>query len=439
MNKKIWIPAIAGTVVLLAVAWVLTTGDSGAEEAIAVQPTYGQFTVSVTTTGELQAKNSIEIQGPANARAAQIWQMKIARLVPEGTVVKAGEFVAELDKSELTGKIREAELAIQKAQSQYTQTRLDTTLTLTSARDDLTNLKYALEEKKLVKEQAIYEAPSVQRQAEIDYEKAERAYAQAQTNYKTKVQQAVAKMTEVSTDLAKEQQKMGVFMSILEQFTITAPADGMVIYAKEWNGRKKVVGSTISAWDPVVATLPDLSIMESVTYVNEVDIQKVRQGQDVILTLDAVTDKKLKGKVTEVANIGEQRPNSDSKVFEVKILIHSQDTTLRPAMTTGNEIVTATVENALYVPLESIHTEDGFTYVFKKDGASAVRQEVQVGLMNDNEAVIEKGLSQKDWLYLSIPPEPEKLGVVRLDGSTPDKHTKAKQNTASTGTDDTEQ
>lgn len=431
MKKKIWIPAIAGGILLLAVVWFMTTDDSGAEEVMIVQPQYGKFVVSVTTTGELQAKNSIEIQGPANARAAQIWQMKVAKLVPEGTVVKAGAFVAELDKSELAGKIREAELAIQKAQSQYTQTRLDTTLSLTSARDDLANLKYALEEKKLVKEQSIYEAPSVQRQAEIDYEKSERAYAQAQTNYKTKVQQAVAKMSEVSTDLAKEQQKMDVYMGILQEFTITAPADGMVIYAKEWNGRKKVIGSTISAWDPVVATLPDLSVMESVTYVNEVDIQKVRLGQEVILTLDAVTDKKLKGKVTEVANIGEQRPNSDSKVFEVKILIDTKDTTLRPAMTTGNDIITATIDKALYVPLESIHTDDGFTYVFKKDGASIVKQEVQVGLMNDNEATIEKGLTQKDRVYLSIPPEPDKLSRVSLNGSS--SKPKKATSTASTG------
>jgi hypothetical protein len=433
MKKKIWIPALAGGILLIAVAWFMTADDTSAEETLLVKPQYGKFTVSVTTTGELQAKNSIEIQGPANARIAQIWQMKVAKLIPEGTVVKAGEFVAELDKSELAGKIREAELAIQKAQSQYTQTRLDTTLSLTSARDDLANLKYALEEKKLVKEQSIYEAPSVQRQAEIDYEKSERAYAQAQTNYKTKVQQAVAKMSEVSADLAKEQQKMGVYMEILQQFTITAPADGMVIYAKEWNGRKKVIGSTISAWDPVVATLPDLSIMESVTYVNEVDIQKVRNGQEVILTLDAVTDKKLKGKITEVANIGEQRPNSDSKVFEVKILIDTKDTTLRPAMTTGNEIITAIVDKALYIPLESIHTEDGFTYVFKKDGASAVKQEVQIGLMNDNEVIIEKGLTQKDEVYLSIPPDSDKLGRVSLNGTASGKPRENKPKNASIG------
>lgn len=418
MTRKTLIPVIIiGVLAVGAIGWFSFGNKAEAEADIIVQPKRGKFVVSVTTTGELQAQNSIEIQGPANARTAQIWQMKIAQLVAEGTVVKAGQFVAELDKSEIMGKIREVELGIQKAQSQYTQTKLDTTLTLTSARDELTNLKYALEERKLAKEQSIYEAPATQRQAEIDYEKAERAYKQAQVNYKTKVQQAVAKMTEVSTDLAKEQQKMGVYSEILSQFSITAPADGMVIYAKEWNGRKKVVGSTVSAWDPVVATLPDLSVMESITYVNEVDIQKIKKDQRVVLTLDAVTDKKLSGRVTSVANIGEQRPNSDSKVFEVKIQIETKDTTLRPAMTTGNEIITSTLDNVLSIPMEAIHTDDGVTYVYKKSSSDVVRQEVELGQMNENEAVVLKGLTEKDKVYLSTPMSADKTKLVRLSGA----------------------
>ena len=123
-------------------------------------------------------------------------------------------------------------------------------------------------------------------------------------------------------------------------FTIKAPAAGMVIYVKEWNGKKKTAGSQVSAWDPTVATLPDLTQMESVTYVNEIDVRKIAVGQPVVITLDADPTKKLTGTVTKVANVGEQRPNSDAKVFEVKVAIEQPDTTLRPGMTTGNAIET---------------------------------------------------------------------------------------------------
>ena len=93
----------------------------------------------------------------------------------------------------------------------------------------------------------------------------------------------------------------------------------MVIYVREWNGKKKGVGSQWNAWDNTVATLPDLSQMESQTYINEVDVRKIAVGQKVAITLDADPTKKLAGTVTQIANVGEQRPNQDSKVFEVKV------------------------------------------------------------------------------------------------------------------------
>jgi hypothetical protein len=189
----------------------------------------------------------------------------------------------------------------------------------------------------------------------------------------------------------------------MKEFTVYAPKPGMVVYSREWNGKKRNVGSTVSPWDPTVAELPDLSVMQSLTYINEVDIQKLREGQVVNIGLDANPDKKLTGKVTSVANIGEQRPNSDSKVFEVMIQVNESDTTLRPAMTTSNSILVQKLFDVIYVPLETIHSNDELSYVFKKDGLSAVRQQIKIGDMNETSAVVINGVKLEDKLYLSIP------------------------------------
>ncbi len=377
---------------------------SSTSNEIIVLPTKGEFTISITTTGELQAKNSIEIKGPEQARAAGIWQMKISNLIAEGTVVKKGEFVAELDKAEIANRLKESELSVQKLDAQFTQTILDSTLVLSQARDELVNLIFVLEEKKILLEQSTYEAPAVKRQAQIDYNRAERTIAQAKKNYITRTKQSIAKIQAVEADLLKERQKMEVMVTVLTQFTILAPADGMVVYAREWNGKKKIVGAMVSPWEPTVATLPDLTMMESITYVNEVDIQKIAVGQEVTLRLDADPNKKLSGSVTQVANIGEQRPNSDSKVFEVRILINDRDTTLRPAMTTSNEIRVARILHALSIPLEAVHTQDTVTYVYLKNGG-IIKQEVKLGLQNDNAAIVLQGLTEKDEVYLSPPPD----------------------------------
>jgi len=401
-------------VILVSFIWYFSASGTTTKSDVLVSPTTGQFLVTVTTTGELQAKNSIDIKGSENARAAGIWQMKLSNIIAEGTVVKKGDFVGELDKSEITGKLKESQLSLQKLEAQFLQTKLDSTLTLSLARDELVNLFYAQEEKKIVMEQSAYEAPAMKRQAEIDFERAQRNYGQAKKNYVTKTQQSIAKTQASEVDLMKEKQRLELYVKTVTEFTIKAPADGMVIYSREWNGKKKVVGSTINSWDPTVATLPDLREMESITYVNEIDIQKIAVGQKVKLKLDADPNKPLTGSVTTVANIGEQRPNSDSKVFEVRVKVLESDTTLRPAMTTANEILVAKLEDALSIPLECVHTEGTTTFVFKKDGGNVVKQEVKLGQMNESATVVLAGITQKDQLYLSSPAEADKMKMVSL-------------------------
>jgi RND family efflux transporter MFP subunit len=275
-------------------------------------------------------------------------------------------------------------------------------------------MELGLEEKKLAKEEAVYEAPTVKRQAEIDYEKAERALAQAKTDYETKTEQARAKMREVGADLARQKNTLKVVQDAMAGCTVKAPGPGMVIYSKEWNGKKRTAGSQVAPWDPTVATLPDLTEMESLTYVNEIDVRKIAVGQPAVITLDADPSKRFAATVSSVANVGEQRPSADAKVFEVKVTLAQADTTLRPGMTTGNAIETLKVPDVLFVPLEAVSNEDSVSLVYRLSGARATKQQVVTGAMNDDEVVIARGLAEGDRVLLTLPPGHEKLKLARL-------------------------
>ncbi|HEY7237228.1 MAG TPA: HlyD family efflux transporter periplasmic adaptor subunit [Gemmatimonadaceae bacterium] len=403
------------------IAWYKWSGPAGGAVEAAVMATVkeGSFHVTVTTTGELRARKFVQVTGPANAQMANVYQTKIASIVPEGQVVKAGEVIAELDKGPAAAKLADVTLNLQKAAAQYTSAQLDSALNLATAREDIRTAEYTLEEKKLAKEQAQYEAPTIKRQAEIDLEKAQRASEQSKVNYQTKLKQAVAKMAEVSADRDRQANQLKIIQDVMASFTIKAPAPGMVIYVREWNGKKKGVGSQWSPWDPTVATLPDLTQMESDTYVNEVDVRKVAVGQQVVISLDADPTKKLTGTVTSVANVGEQRPNQDSKVFEVKINIAASDTTLRPGMTTSNAIETASVANVLSVPLEAVTSEGGLSFVFKRDGSHVIKQQIETGVMNDNEIVVQRGLAKGDRVLLVPPADRASLKVALIPGLEP--------------------
>jgi RND family efflux transporter MFP subunit len=421
LMRQHWRPSAAAALLIVAtVAWYAWPSSTSAAEAMLTAPVKaGEFKVLVTTTGELRARKFVQVSGPSTAQSVQVYQTKIASIVPEGSVVKVGDVIAELDRQPVATKIADVTLTLQKAQADFTTAQLDSALNLAQAREDVRTAEFTLEEKKLAREQAKYEAPTIRRQAEIDFEKAQRALELSRRNLLTKTKQAVAKMSSVGADLGRQQNNLKNLEVVRDQFSVRAPAPGMVIYVREWNGKKKGVGSMWNAWESTVATLPDLTQMESETYVNEVDVRKLSVGQKVLISLDADPTKKLSGTVTRIANVGEQRPNQDSKVFEVKIEVATADTTLRPGMTTSNAIETASVSNVLSVPLEAVVTEAGFSYVFRKRGRSVVKQMVETGAMNDNEIVVRQGVEAGDHVLLTPPVDRSGIATATIPGLMP--------------------
>ncbi len=401
MKKNLFYIILFGAVAVAIIIY-LAIPEESEKQSISVPVNHGTFRISVTTTGELEAKESREIYGPSGLREFRIWQVKINDMVPDGTVVDSGQWVATLDQSEIINNKKDLETELEKLNSQYTKTRLDTSMTMRQAREELVNLKYALEEQKIKLEQSKYEPPATIRQIKIELEKAERNLDQAQRNYKLKQEKAEADMAEVEASLNQQQRRYESLQKVLDDFKVTAPEAGMVVYKRNWRGEKQGIGSTInSGWDNVVAELPDLTNMISKTYVNEVDISKVKKGQEVEIGIDAFPDKSYTGVVESVANIGQQKSNSNAKVFEVIIDLNEQDTILRPAMTTKNEIITDVIENVTYVSLEALHHTDSLSFVVTTD---KIRKEVDLGKSNENEIIVEKGLSKDEEVYL-IPPE----------------------------------
>ncbi len=410
--RKFLLPLLG---ILLAGAGIWYVAQPAKEEAstqLTVPVRQGEFLMNVIATGELQAKRSEKIAGPSAMRTNQIYQTNITDLVPEGTMVKAGDYVASLDKTELDTKIKEALNEMDKINAQLEATRIDTAIEMRGLRDQLINMRFSMREKDLEVEQSKYEAPMVIQRANIELERAKRDFEQLEMKYALSQEKAQTQINEIMADLRSKQLLLTRLQDLAREFTIMAPKDGMVIYARNWNG-KVTAGSQIQAWDPVVAELPDLSEMVSKTYVNEVDISRVRKGQDVTIQVDAFPDNSYQGVVVQVANIGEQLRNYDSKVFEVIIQLNENDSILRPAMTTGNEIITDVLEDKLFIPLEALY-KDSITFVYREVDGRPVKQEVLSSWTNENEVVIVQGLAPGDRVYLTAPDNAESLPLKPL-------------------------
>ena len=420
MKRKNILIILGSLLALILLSWYLTKPSIEQGLTIKTEVTYGQFIIDVTTTGELEARNSEKIQGPnpMKLRNARIWQYRIEDIIPDGTVVDSGQWVATLDRSDLENKIKDKELDLEKLSTQFLQKQLDTTMTMRNARDELVNLDFTLEEKKIVVEQSIYEPPATQRQVKIDYDKTLRTYNQAVENYQLKLQKANADMREVQANLSKAQNRMDEFLSLLGEFVITAPKPGMVTYKKGWDGQKQGVGAQVSAWENEVATLPDLTEMNSQTFVNEIDISKVSEGQKAEIEIDAFPGKVFSGTVFEVANMGEQMRNSNAKVFEVNIHVNGFDSILRPSMTTKNRIITDVIDSVLFLPIECVSSNDSISYVYHK----SKRRQVIPGPSNESSIIIYEGLNKDDKVYLVPPTGAEEWDIIFLDKEILEKY-----------------
>ncbi|MEC7755926.1 MULTISPECIES: efflux RND transporter periplasmic adaptor subunit [Roseivirga] len=416
-NRKVMV--ITGVFVALIIFFITKVNKgSSMESEVLTQVKVGLFRSEVTASGELYAKNSVNILGPDGMRQANIWETTISHIIDEGTVVAKGDYVARLDQSELGQKIQQASSDFTISSSQYKEAKLDTAMELRKAREEMDNMLFEMEKQKLVLENSQYEPPATIKEKTMELERAQKRYDQAKENYKLQLEKAKAKVAASEAEMLEDKRRLDFLQEISNQFVITAPEAGMLIYRRDWRGNKIAQGGRVASYDPIVATLPDLTSMISKTYINEVDINTVSAGQFVEIGLDAFPEKKLTGVVTSVANMGQQRPNSDSKVFEVVVEINESDTTLRPGMSTSNKIIAKVVEQAMFVPVEAIHSQgDSITYVLLKDGLSIVKQEVELGISNSDQVIIKSGLTEGQSVYLSDPSGINDFSLKRLNNS----------------------
>ena len=406
----------------------------------------GIFEISVANSGELIAEKSVDIKGPeigqsnnqqggpqggnrggggpgggggGGARGGggggdmHAMELKIQDIVPEGTIVKEGEYIAQLDRTSYSNTLKDAEETLTTYQTNVEMKILDTAVVLTGLRDDIKNQRFAVEEASITLAQSKYEPPATIRQAEIALDKAQRTLQQKIKGYQLQVARNLSDIRREKLRLSRQIRLVSDLQEFLSKFTITAPSSGMVIYKRERNGTKRKAGSNVNPFDRVIATLPDLSLMISKVYVNEIDVSKVKSGQKANITIDAFPKKAFTGTVSSIANIGEQLPNSDAKMFEVQIKVDGFDPDLRPSMTTSNKIVIKTYEDALFIPSECVQAgADSIPFVYEKN---KTKQVVVLGESNEKNVMIEKGLDPKKTIYVITPSDPANFKLVGED------------------------
>jgi len=190
----------------------------------------------------------------------------------------------------------------------------------------------------------------------------------------------------------------------LARTTIRSPMDGVIIQLNAEQGETVVPGST-NLPGSVIMTVADMSMLLAEVEVSEVDVVAVVLGQEAEVKVDALGTEPQKGRVVEIATSGRKDPAQGTIRFAVKVAIDNPDPALRPAMTAKVDILTATSEDAVTLPVQAVVKrrldEDG-EEVSGSDAKSYDEVDVVYLIEDDKAAVHEVVVGVSDVIYVEI-------------------------------------
>ena len=210
-------------------------------------------------------------------------------------------------------------------------------------------------------------------------------------------------LEQLELSLAQAQLSLESAQRALEDTMLVAPTGGTVT---EFNIQ---VGEMASVGQSAVAVLSDLSVLTVDVNLDETDVAQVAVGQEAWVSVDAFPDAQLTGEVTYIAPVAEVR--SGVVLYPVTVQLTPTDLPVRAGMTADVEIVFASQEDALIIPLRAVHTEGEQAYVYRLSGGQTERVEVTLGAMTDTEVEITGGLAEGDVVsVVAVPTSPTGQG-----------------------------
>lgn len=403
-SKKIILLSSALVVLLLVALWFLR-----------IKPAMGMYKVKrenfeavITCKGEIQSEKAVLILLPDvfGDRRLELWDMQIKDLIPEGSIVKKGDYVALLDQGRIKQLKENNEATLKRLIFNYNDEKIDSSVTLVEMRNSIEQFGFDLKYKKIEMEQSVYESPAYQRKAQMAYERALRqldarirSYHMTQNSLRTIVKRLETQIEEFTSKDEK-------YKKALDEARITAPQDGMLIYGRTFGrggSRKLTIGSYVSMQNPVIATLPDLSVLVSETYVEEIYISKIKLGDSSRVHIDALKNQEKIGLISNISNVGQEMTGFESKVFKVNIRISSDNKKIKPAMTTNNEIIISRESNVLVIPRSALFKDGARQFVYLKEFGGVTERNLECGSQNEKFVVIKSGLKVGDKILLNKP------------------------------------
>ena len=352
-NKKIWM-AVGAVAVIAIVVWALSGGKKEEEVTFESAKVERQnIHTTITATGTIEPVTSVTVGTQVSGIVSKLY-------VDYNSVVKKGQVIAELDRTNLTSELNRAKAELTSAQS---------------------TLSY--ETANFQRYQTLFNKGLV---SANDYESAKLSYEKARQT-----------VNSARESVQKAQTNLGYA-------TITSPIDGVVL------SKSVEEGQTVAAsfnTPELFNIAQDLTDMRVIANIDEADIGGVKEGQRVTFTVDAFPDDKFEGTVTQVRQ--EATTTSNVVTYEVVIGAPNKDLKLKPGLTANVTIYTLEKNDVLAVPSkalrfmpneallkkgEQIEDVDAPQKVWTMEGNTFKAHKVETGITNGMLTEIVSGISE---------------------------------------------
>lgn len=230
------------------------------------------------------------------------------------------------------------------------------------------------------------------------------------------VQQCNSELTQVQDlvdtrlkNLKLEETEFEKLRQMLTDCTVRSPTSGLVVYARRrgWDKERPIsLGRRVYERERLLL-IPDLSSMVVQLNIHESSVKRVKKGQRVWVTVDALPGQRFPGTVEQIALVPSSKSswmNPDLKVYEADVTLDEEVEGIRPGMHAQVEILVSAAQSVLQVPVQCVLQSGARSFVYLAQGEGVVLQEIEVGPNNQRAVEIVSGLEAGDLVYLS-PPE----------------------------------
>lgn len=401
----------------------------------------GNFELTVTERGEVESFDVTEVRSMVKTNNTAGYA--ILRIVPEGTEVKKGDFLVELDSSALRAERTTQKIAVNAAKAAEVEARNTYDTAVIAKREYLEGTyrqeRQTIESEVFVAEENLNRAKEYyaysqklaskgyvnELQLEADrfaVEKAKKDLETAKTKLmvldeftkpkmlselESAILIAKAKWESSQSSHQLELEKLADLDDQIAKCTITAPQDGIVKYAHSTDRRGDqefvVEEGAVVRERQVIIRLPNADSKQVNLTINESLIQYVRPGLPAVISPVGFGDRVLRGTVRKVNQYAEPTGWRQANVKEYKAYVSVDDppSDLRAGMTASVTIRCNEIPDALQVPVQSLYAHGDRFYCFVYDDGRWEAREVRPGPTNDRFFVIENGLNAGDRVALN--------------------------------------